>query len=112
MLDRSQLTAISDTELLGAARLGLAMGLIPSPIKVGHAFELVHECVGEKYHTVGTAIVNAVGITRLGGITEKHWRPSGFTSWADFNGYCHQAGADLQADQNPWCWLIEFTFKG
>jgi hypothetical protein len=111
-LERFGIEAVSDTELLGAARTAFNWGLIPPPIQLGYAFELKNEFVPEKIHKVGTGIVRQMGITRLLDITAKHWRLCGYSSREDFNAYWHEAAADLSEHTNPWCWLIEFTFKG
>jgi hypothetical protein len=111
-MERLGLEMVSDRDLLGAARLAFNLGLIPPPIRMGYAFELKHEYVPEKTHKVGTGIVEKMGITRLLDITAKHWKLCGYVSREDFNAYWHQAAADLSEHPNPWCWLIEFKFKG
>lgn len=111
-LERFGLESFTDDDLLAAARLAFSWGLIPPPIPVGYAFELKQEFVPEKSRKFGTGIVQQMGITRLLDITAKHWNLSGHTSWHDFHSYWHQAAADLSDNPNPWCWLIEFTFKG
>lgn len=102
----------SEVDLLAAARLAFSWGLIPAPIPMGYAFELMHEFVPEKCQKLGTGIVRQMGIIRLLDITAKHWKLCGYTSREDFNSYWHQAAADLSNHPNPWCWLIEFTYKG
>lgn len=106
--------AVSDDEMLSGARLALSMGLIQppiAPIRIGYAFELHKEFVPDKCHKFGTGIVQRMGITRLSDITSKHWRRCGYASRHDFNEYWDQATGDLVA-LDPWCWLIEFIFKG
>lgn len=105
---------VSDGELLGGVRRAFNMGLIQppiAPIRIGYAFELKSEYVPEKCHKFGTGIVDKMGITRLSNITAKHWRLCGYPAREDFNAYWEQAAAGLSEHKNPWCWLIEFTFK-
>jgi hypothetical protein len=114
-LEQFGIDGVSETELLSGARLAFSMGLIQppiAPIRIGHAFQLQNEFVPERSHKVGTGIVVKMGITRLDSITAKHWKLCGFSSREGFNTYWHQAAADLGEHKNPWCWLIEFTFKG
>ncbi|QLG96727.1 hypothetical protein HZF02_32945 (plasmid) [Pseudomonas yamanorum] len=111
-VDQNEFTSVSNSELLGAARLALGMGLLQPPIALGHAFELTNEFVPEKYHKVGTGIVEKIDITRLDDVTEEHWRQCGYSSREDFNRYWHQATTGLGGNQNPWCLLIKFIFKG
>lgn len=115
MLGQLGLETVSDSDLLGGVRLAFNMGLIQppiAPIRIGHAFELTSEFVPEKCHKIGTGIVAKMGITRLENITAKHRRLCGYSSLVEFNGYWDQAAADLSQHPNPWCWLIEFIFKG
>ncbi|POA45566.1 hypothetical protein C1893_23200 [Pseudomonas sp. MPR-ANC1] len=111
-LERLGLESFSEDDLLSAARLAFSWGFIAPPIRMGYAFELTHEFVPEKCSKIGTGIVRQMGITRLLDITAKHWKLCGYTSREDFNSYWHQAAADLSEHSNPWCWLIEFTYKG
>lgn len=109
------LEAVSDSELLSGVRLAFSMGLIQppiSPIKIGYAFELQSAFLPEKWHKIGTGIVHKMGITRLKDVTAKHWRQCGYANKNEFNEYWFQASADLSSHPNPWCWLIEFIFKG
>lgn len=105
----------SEQELLEGVRQAFSMGqILPpiAPIRTGYAFEFKGEFVPEKLHNFGTGIVLKMGITRHASITSKHLRLCGFSNQEDFNVYWHQAAADLSEHKNPWCWLIEFTFKG
>ncbi|WP_426237431.1 hypothetical protein [Pseudomonas sp. TWP3-2] len=111
-LARFGLESFSEEELMPAARVAFRSGLIPPPIGMGYAFELIREFVPEKPQKFGTGIVRQMGITRLLDITAEHWKLCGYSSREDFNSYWHQAAADLSEHPNPWCWLIEFTFKG
>jgi len=111
-MERFGLESFSEDDLLSAARLACSWGLVPPPIPMGYAFELMHELVPEKCSKIGTGIVRQIGITRLLDITAKHWKLCGYSSREDFNSYWHQAAADLSNHPNPWCWLIEFTYKG
>lgn len=107
--------AASETDVLSAVRLAFNMGLIQphiAPIRIGYAFELTSECVPGKCQKIGTGIVTKIGITRLASITEKHRQQCGYSTLAEFNDYWGEAAADLTQYPNPWCWLIEFIFKG
>ena len=106
---------VTDDELLTGARLAFSLGLILppiAPIRIGYAFELHSAFVPEKCHKFGTGIVEKMGITRIGDIGSRHWRRCGYASANEFNQYWEQAAADLEQHINPWCWLIEFNFKG
>lgn len=109
------LDVASDDYLLHAARLAFSAGLISppiSPIQVGHAFQLCNAFVPEKSHVIGTGIVSKMGITRIRDLTAQHWTDSGYANEDEFQVYWHQAAPDLVDHANPWCWLIEFAFKG
>lgn len=114
-LGRFGIGHMSDTDLLDGMRQALNMGLLQppiAPIRIGYAFDLQSEHVPEKWHKIGTGIVQKIGITRFKYITARHWKLCGYSSRQDFYRYWHQATADLRDQANPWCWLIEFTFKG
>lgn len=105
----------SDDDLLEAARLAFSAGLISppiSPIRVGHAFHLCNAFVPEKSHVIGTGIVLKMGVTRVSDLTAEHRTQCGYASEDEFQVYWHQAASDLISHPNPWCWLIEFAFKG
>lgn len=114
-LEQFGLEAVADEDLLTSARLAFSMGLIQppiAPIRIGYAFELQRAFVPEKCHKFGTGIVHKMGITRLRDITPRHLRRCGYSTRDEFNVYWHQAAADLGEHSNPWCWLIEFIYKG
>jgi len=105
----------SDDDLLMIARQAFAAGMILppiAPIQIGHAFELCSAFVPEKTQRIGTGIVLKMGITRIQSLTAKHWTRCGYASKQEFQMYWQQAAADLTDHANPWCWLIQFTFKG
>jgi len=107
--------SVSDEELLHAARIALHLGLITppiTPIGIGCAFSLYVELPSAKFHRFGTGIVHRMGISRLHDLVPGRWRQAGYESLADFMRYWDQAAADLEAIANPWCWLIEFDFRG
>lgn len=109
------LEAVSDDELLRAARLAFSLELLLppiAPIRIGHAFALHNDISSEKCPNFGTGIVSRMGISRLGDLSSKHWRRCGYRTRVEFLRYWDQAAADLHAGANPWCWLIEFKFKG
>ncbi|MFJ3685594.1 hypothetical protein [Pseudomonas sp. NPDC090208] len=115
LLEQFGVEAVADEDLLSSARVAFSMGLIQppiAPIRIGYAFELQRAFVPEKCHKFGTGIVQKMGITRFNDITTRHWRQCGYSSREDFNEYWHQAAADLGDVSNPWCWLIEFIYKG
>lgn len=88
------------------------LGRIPPPIPVGYAFEIRTEDGPEKYRKIGTGIVAEVVITRLQYITNSHLARAGYTTVDDLRRYWHQAAGDLGKSFDPWCWLIDFNFKG
>lgn len=115
MLEHFGLAPVSDDDLLAGVRLAHSMGLIQppiAPIRLGHAFELHSAFVPERCHKIGTGIVQRMGVARLQGITPRHWRRCGYSTREAFMHYWEQATADLAGQPNPWCWLIQFTFKG
>lgn len=100
------------TEVVRSAyRQGL-LGARAAPIQVGHAFELLQALPLEKYARLGTGLVRRIGITRYNQVTERQLLASGHASTVDFAEYWATALPHIPADANPWCWLIQFEYKG
>lgn len=101
--------------LVDAVRLAYSMGIIAAdiaPIRPGCAFELLQPSPSHKLVRFGTGIVRRMAITRLDLLTARQWLASGYQSKAAFLDYWAQAMPDAPASSAPWCWLIQFDFKG
>jgi hypothetical protein len=101
--------------LISAVQRAFRQGLIASetaPIRVGNAFELLQALPAEKYSRLGTGIVRRIGITRFNQVTERQLTASGHLSVRDFADYWSSTMPDLPAITNPWCWLIQFEYRG
>lgn len=101
--------------LVEAVRLAYSMGIIArdiAPIMPGCAFDLLQDTPSQKLVRFGTAIVRRMAITRLDLLTAQQCRASGYRSKPAFLDYWAQAMPDIPAHTAPWCWLIQFDFKG
>lgn len=99
-------------EQLADVRNAFILGRIPPPIPVGYAFEIRTEAGPEKFRKIGTGIVAEVSITRLQYITNSQLARAGYASRDELKMHWHQAAGNLGESQDPWCWLIDFNFKG
>ncbi len=106
------LAGISAGTLLAEARLAFGQGLIPPPIRLGYAFEIRSEAVPGKLQKIGTGIVGKIGITGLQYITDSDLVSAGYMTSQELRAFWHQVAGDEVMTPDPWCWLIEFVFKG
>lgn len=105
---------VSDDDMLKAARIAFNLGLLYppiAPIGIGCAFAL-HQEFHAKAPRFGTGIVSNIGISRFDDLRRPHWLRCGYPNRSAFLSYWEQATADLPPRANPWCWLIEFTYRG
>ena len=100
-----------DVALIQAIQSALIGGMIATPVCLGHAFELV-QALPVQYARLGTALVRHVGITRIEQLTDAQLRDSGHGSAADFAEYWASTAPDIPTATNPWCWLVQFEYKG
>lgn len=82
------------------------------PIQLGHAFHLLSLDSSDKWHFLGTGIVEKLSISRIHALTAKELRSCGYRSQADFLRYWAGNMPEVPENTNPWCWLIKFDFKG
>lgn len=111
-LGAAELDGISAGTLLADARLAFGQGRIPPPLPIGYAFEIRSEAVHGKYKKIGTGIVGKIGITGLQYITDSDLSSAGYMTSQELRTYWHQVAGDDVDTPNPWCWVIEFVFKG
>lgn len=101
--------------LMGAVRLAFRIGLIGrdvAPIQQGNAFELLQELPPQKLVRFGTARVKHLDIARFGDLGEHDFRACGYSTKVEFHNYWACSLPGIPAETNPWCWLIQFEFKG
>ncbi|WP_143493511.1 MULTISPECIES: hypothetical protein [unclassified Pseudomonas] len=108
----AELAGISAGTLLADARLAFGQGRIPPPIPIGYAFEIRSVAVHGKYQKIGTGIVGKIGITGLQYITDSDLARAGYMTSQELRTFWHQVVGDEVESPNPWCWVIEFVFKG
>lgn len=101
--------------LMGAVRLAFRVGLISrdiAPIQQGHAFELLQELPPQRLARFGTGRVIRLDIARFADLGMHDLRSCGYTTKVEFQTYWARSHPDAPAEANPWCWLIQFEFKG
>jgi len=101
--------------LVRTVQQAFRQGLIASetaPIRVGNAFELLHALPAQKFSRLGTGIVRRIGITRFDQVTDHQLGASGYASADAFAKYWSSTMPDVPAHTNPWCWLIQFEYRG
>lgn len=101
--------------LIRVVQRAFRQGLIASdtaPIRVGNAFELLQAMPVQKYARLGTGIVRRIGITRFDQVTDHQLSASGHLTAAAFGEYWSSTMPDAPAHTNPWCWLIQFEYRG
>lgn len=101
--------------LMGAVRLAFQVGLIGrdiAPIQQGHAFELLQELPPQRLARFGTGRVKRLDIARFADLGQHDWRACGYTTKVEFQTYWARSHPGTPAETNPWCWLIQFEFKG
>lgn len=101
--------------LIRTVQRAFRQGLIASdtaPIRVGNAFDLLQALPAQKYSRLGTGIVRRIGITRFDQVTDHQLGASGYPSADAFAQYWSSAMPDVPAHTNPWCWLIQFEYRG
>jgi hypothetical protein len=101
--------------LMYAVRLAFRIGLIGrdiAPIQQGHAFELLQELPPQKLAHFGTGRVKRLDIARFADLGEHDWQACGYSTKVEFHKYWAGSLPGTPAESNPWCWLIQFEFKG
>ena len=101
--------------LMRAVRVAFQIGLIGrdiAPIQKGNAFELLQELPPQKLARFGTGRVQNVRITRLESLCLHDSTAAGYTTLVEFQSYWASNFPNTPAETNPWCWLIQFEFKG
>lgn len=120
VLDKRELAAmglsIDDAiGLISAVRMAFRAGLIGSdiaPIQQGAAFELLQELPPQRLARFGTGLVKRLDIARFANLGAHNWQPCGYTTKVEFQSYWAKCLPTTPAESNPWCWLIQFEFKG
>lgn len=101
--------------LMGAVRLAFRIGLIGrdiAPIQQGNAFELLQELPPQRMARFGTGRVKHLDIARFADLGMHAWRDCGYATMVEFHKYWARSHPGTPAENNPWCWLIQFEFKG
>ncbi|WP_219097754.1 hypothetical protein [Pseudomonas sp. UMAB-40] len=120
VIDHQELAAvglsIEDTPaLMSTVRLAFRIGLIGrdiAPIQQGNAFELLQELPPQKLARFGTGRVKHLDIARFADLGPHDWQACGYATKVEFQTYWAQCLPNTPAETNPWCWLIQFEFKG
>lgn len=94
-----------------AFRQGL-IGASTAPIRVGRAFELLQALPPEKYSRLGTGLVTSIEITRYSHLGDRELQACGHFNKDTFAEYWDITTPDMPTSTNPWCWLIQFEYKG
>ncbi len=92
-------------------RLAFSRGWLRPPVQHGWAFEIRCEIGPGTATKIGTGITSEIDIGKLQYTSNSHLELAGYASLDELKAFWHQNGIDLGRD-DPWCWLIEFIFKG
>lgn len=101
--------------LMSAVRMAFRAGLIGrdiAPIQQGNAFELLQELPPQRLARFGTGRVKRLDIARFDDLGQHDWLACGYTTKVEFQAYWARSLPSTPAESNPWCWLIQFEFKG
>jgi hypothetical protein len=101
--------------LMRAVRLAFRIGLIGrdiAPIQQGNAFELLQELPPQKLARFGIARVKHLDIARFDDLGKHDLLACGYSTKVEFHKYWARSLPGTPAESNPWCWLIQFEFKG
>lgn len=120
VIDRQELAAVGLSiddaiGLMSAVRMAFRVGLIGrdiAPIQQGNAFELLQELPPQRLARFGTGRVMRLDIARFADLGEHDWQACGYTTNVEFQTYWARSLPSTPAESNPWCWLIQFEFKG
>lgn len=101
--------------LMGAVRMAFSAGIIGrdiAPIQQGNAFDLLQELPPQRHARFGTGRVRRLDIARFADLGQYDWEACGYATKLDFQKYWARSHPSTPAESNPWCWLIQFEFKG
>lgn len=101
--------------LMGAVRMAFRAGIIGrdiAPIQQGSAFDLLQELPPQRHARFGTGRVRRLDIARFQDLGQHAWQACGYSTMVDFHKYWARSHPSTPSESNPWCWLIQFEFKG